>query len=194
MDTQKIKSTPLRMALLLGAAVVVGIAYNSVTPLGVAFGAGPRSPVDPNAPSVQAGVGVEHRVQFTRTALQSDNADTPMLLAKAGGGKNLSWPETQSLLAANEIVLIDAREPMNYQTEHIPGAISLPSTCTKDALANFTSKYPPDTPLVVYCESKMCPASHNLARRLHHEGYKNVRVMPGGFVEYRATRAAAPQR
>jgi rhodanese-related sulfurtransferase len=183
-------STALRMAVMLIAAVVIGLAYNSVTPLGVVFGAKPAMPNDSkSAPSVQTD-GIEQS-QLIQISLATDGivGNRPILFGK--GSKNLSWPETQSLLAANEIVLVDARNAIDYQTEHIPGAVSLPATSSEAEVAAFAAKYPRDTALVLYCGSKMCPMSHNLAKELRSKkwGYTNVRIMPGGFAEYRASKA-----
>lgn len=180
------KSTAVRMALMLVAAVLIGLAYNSVTPLGVVF-AGTHSE--------QTRVG--YQIQFATVALDTGSVvgKPAMLLAAGPSRKNLTWPETQALLSANEIVLVDARNAIDYQTEHIPGAISLPATSSKPELADFAAKYPRDTALVIYCESKMCPMAHNLAKELRSKkwGYNNIRIMPGGFAEYRATKAASPR-
>jgi rhodanese-related sulfurtransferase len=112
-----------------------------------------------------------------------------MLLAEGPRGKKLTWAETEPLVAANEIVLVDARDPISYQTEHIPGAISLPETSSEADLASFAAKYPRDTALVIYCNSSKCPMGRELAKTLRSKkwGYSNIREMPGGFAEYRAT-------
>jgi rhodanese-related sulfurtransferase len=181
--------TVLRKTTVLVAAFLIGLAYNLMTPLGVAFGKPVARDDSESVPALQRNGG--HQIQLVTTPLTTDEtfADTPIIFGK--GSKNLSWPQTQSLLASNQIVLVDARHVGDFQTEHIPGAISLSSTCTDAELAAFASKYPRDTALVVYCESRTCPASHNLARRLRADGYTNVRVMPGGIVEYRTSKAAS---
>jgi len=183
-------STALRMAFLLVAAVVIGLAYNSVTPLGVALGAKPAKPIDSEpAPSVGTGRGFQNQVIQVSWKTDSDFHKEPMLLAEGPSGKKLTWEETQSLLAANQIVLVDARDSLSYQTEHIPGAVSLPETSSEADLANFASKYPPDTALVIYCNSLKCPMGHKLAATLRSKkwGFTNIREMPGGFAEYRAS-------
>lgn len=186
--------TAFRMASMLVAAVVIGLAYNSVTPLGVRFGATKATPDDPE-PALSRQIHGGYQNQLTYVLLQTDNGfgNKPMLLAKAPGGKKLTWPETEALLAANEIVLVDARDSLSYQTEHIPGAISLPATSSDAELTNFASRYPRDTALVLYCGSWQCPSAHNLARDLRSKkwGYTNVRVMTGGFAEYRASKTAS---
>lgn len=179
------------MALMLIAAVIIGLAYNSITPLGVVFGATTATPPDSDsAPAVQN----RDAVQFINASLKTGNVfgQGTFLLAKGPGRKNLTWPETKALLAGNEIVLVDARDAIAYQTEHIPGAISLPATSTKAQLADFASKYPPDTALVIYCNSKRCPLGHDLAKTLRSQWhYTNIRLMPGGFAEYRAAQVTS---
>ncbi|MGZ4987609.1 MAG: rhodanese-like domain-containing protein, partial [Limisphaerales bacterium] len=109
----------------------------------------------------------------------------------ASATSKLTWSETKELLAQKQIVLVDARAAEYYQTEHIPGAISLPDTSTKSELAAFAANYPAkDTTLVVYCASAQCPAASNLARVLRKKwGYTNVHVMQGGMAEYRRSEA-----
>jgi rhodanese-related sulfurtransferase len=85
---------------------------------------------------------------------------------------------------------VDAREAVYYQTEHIPGAISLPAGSPPADLIAFVTKYPRETALVVYCGSPQCPLSHQLVAVLTGQlGYSNVREMPGGFAEYRQAEA-----
>jgi 3-mercaptopyruvate sulfurtransferase SseA len=38
--------------------------------------------------------------------------------------------------------------------------------------------------IVVYCEGGDCQSSLALAKRLHDEGFKDIRVMTGGWAEW----------
>ena len=83
-------------------------------------------------------------------------------------------------------MLVDARASAYYETGHIPGAISLPTDATREALAAFAAKYPKETPLAVYCGSPQCPLATQLIVMLTGTmGYTDVQDMVGGFVEYR---------
>ena len=90
------------------------------------------------------------------------------------------------MLAAGQIFLVDARAAVYYETEHVPGAVSLPAGSSPTELAAFAARYPKSTALVVYCGSLSCPLSRQLVAVLTGQlGYTNVREIPGGFAEYR---------
>jgi rhodanese-related sulfurtransferase len=107
-------------------------------------------------------------------------------LAANPSASTLRWAEVKPLLAAGQIVLVDARATAAYEIEHIPGAVSLPAESAPAELIAFATKHPQYTAIVVYCGSDDCDVAHELAEKLRQElGYTNVREMPGGVVEYR---------
>jgi rhodanese-related sulfurtransferase len=193
------------MLALLIAAVAIGVAFNAMNPLGI------RSSADSVASPVAAS-GDVYQNETSIIKLGSDAASAPAqqpglyenstvrttLEAKAPqraqgvDDKVITWLETKKLVAAGSIVLVDARAAIYYQTEHIPGAVSLPAGESTDAdFATFAARYPKNTPLVVYCGSLSCPLSRNLIAVLTGRfGYTNVRDMAGGYVEYRETEEA----
>jgi rhodanese-related sulfurtransferase len=89
--------------------------------------------------------------------------------------------------------LVDARLAAHYEAEHIPGAISLPSTSSPADVAAFVARHGKDTVFTVYCGSAQCGMSHNLASLLAAQGCKQVKIMTGGFAEYRAAQSGAAQ-
>jgi len=44
---------------------------------------------------------------------------------------------------------------------------------------------PKERTFVVYCEGGSCQSSLLVARRLHDEGFKDIRVMTGGWEEWK---------
>jgi rhodanese-related sulfurtransferase len=76
-------------------------------------------------------------------------------------------------------VLADARTALFDDGDRIPGAVSLPSNSTPDAIdAAIPDKA---TLVVVYCNGLKCPASKKLADRLVSLGYQNVIKNPEGL-------------
>ena len=200
--------TGLAMLSILAAATVVGLAFNSMSPLGVrasqttvpsdasaatgqlydnetiGVSLGGSVPAGRSAPVAPVGI-YENETAGTRLDIYPvKNAVQPVPQA---GVRTISWLETKKLLAAGQIVLVDARASVYYETGHIPGAISLPATeTTREAFAAFAAKYPKDTPLVVYCGSAQCALATQLFEILTGSmGYTDVRDMAAGFVEYR---------
>ena len=188
--SQNFRRTAKHMVLLLTAACCVGFAYNSVSPLGVRRPS--KTPAEA-APVVQHNGAenfgpIQHLSLWPNTDSPfADRATEGLTLINAATSK-MTWPQTKQLLAQNQIVLVDARTADYYQTEHIPGAVSLPASSSQSQLAAFAANYPKDTTLVVYCASAQCPLAGDLARVLHKKfGFANVHVMQGGMAEYLRT-------
>jgi rhodanese-related sulfurtransferase len=72
-------------------------------------------------------------------------------------------------------VLVDVREPNEYATGHIPGAILVP-------LSRFDSRKIPHSPnqkVVLYCRSGQRSAM--AAQKLLHQGYREVAHLGNGI-------------
>lgn len=83
-----------------------------------------------------------------------------------------------------QIILVDARDEMEYRTKHIPDAINLP-------ISDFDRVYPKQSPLfrqnkiiVTYCSDDSCTDSLLLARLLFKKGHENVFVYRGGLQQW----------
>ena len=188
-------SVGLRMAGVFMLAACLGLAYNATSPLGVRFSKLPSSP----APAPTAAIESDYQNETLGLTLESDGT-APASAAAAPQGPRpvppiaaaLTWPEVKPLLAAGQILLIDARAVEYYQAEHIPGAVSLPANSLATNMTAFTTLYPKSQAIVIYCGSVSCPLSNQLTVALRDKfGYTNLREMPGGFVEYRQIEAQA---
>jgi rhodanese-related sulfurtransferase len=79
--------------------------------------------------------------------------------------------------AGEEFVLVDARDPVQYGQEHIPGAINVPYVDIRAGGA-----LPPrDARLVVYCSDPECPISRYAYSALERLGYANLYDMAAGI-------------
>lgn len=182
------------MAILLVAAVLAGFTYNSFTAFGVHF----RQPAQSQAPVSTNAAAVSNSTLVLPTV--SAPAPTNFTVAPEGAGPmptpkhpipTLTWAEVKPLLAANKIILVDARSGFFYKAGHIPGAISVPSFSGYD-LGNFANDRPRNEPIVVYCSNAHCPLSFMLAAKLINEfDFADVRIMSGGFDEYQLAEAGA---
>ena len=65
-------------------------------------------------------------------------------------------------------ILIDVRDPMEYQMGHLPNAYNIPY----DHIIEGTKKYLKDTPMVLYCSSGT--RSRMAAHLLNSMGYTHV--------------------
>ena len=196
----RIESETVReMLALFFAAVVLGLAYNHSSPLGVTFSsAPPRSAAassetmgawSDSATSIQNDPAL-HNETITAVIVSSGPEARAMPIHKLPA--SLPWPEVKSLLAKGAIVLVDGRQTAAYQAGHIPGAISLPLQTLAEAIGSFSAKYAKGRPLVIYCASIQCPISQAEATALAEQyGYQDVREMPGGFAEWRVAEPSA---
>jgi len=195
----------LRAGGILLAAVVLGVAYNESSPLGLRASraeiqsvspvATPRTEV-PSIPSAaprsDAGwrppISTGNEVTNLNPVLSSPSVPPNQITvadANPLSFPQLKWAAVKALLATKQIVLIDARLKETYNLSHIPGAVSLPAYSLPEELQAFATKYPGHTRFVLYCNSDTCDMSHELAGKLAGiYGYTNLSVMPGGFAEY----------
>lgn len=196
------------MVVVFITAVFLGFAYNSASPLGVRSASPEKSAGAAAAAARVTASSITRTGYFNETVsmlLETaptirfqgqnyQNQTTALGLAPASpvpktAGRVLptvTWDEVKALMKNGKTLLIDARTANYYQAEHIPGAVSLPANSPTPEMTAFAGKYAKDMPIIVYCGSMSCPMAHNLAGVLASQyGYLNLKVMPGGFAEYR---------
>ena len=79
-------------------------------------------------------------------------------------------------------IWVDARPDVEFEREHVPGAVPLNEDRWNELLPQFLAAWSPEKSIVVYCSSQSCNASREVARRLRDEAQlKNVFVLQGGW-------------
>jgi rhodanese-related sulfurtransferase len=111
--------------------------------------------------------------------------------AEYPGIRLITVAEAEDLWGTARAAFIDARRTGLYDEGHVPGARSVPASEAEKALTADLLSSPREGILVVYCEGGDCQSSLLLAKRLHGEGFKDIRVMTGGWEEW--TKAGLPQ-
>ncbi len=111
---------------------------------------------------------------------------------KYAGLRFITLAEAGDLFARGLAVFIDSRMRGDFVSGHIPGALSLPLDEVKHP-ANVREKLKqgplslsPERTLVVYCEGEGCQTSIALAKLIHGQGFRDVRIIMGGFAEWSA--------
>jgi rhodanese-related sulfurtransferase len=94
----------------------------------------------------------------------------------------ISVEELKMLQQNKDIVLLDAREPEEFQVSHIKDAVfSGYSNFSAEAISrSFQDK---SVPIVVYCSLGI--RSEKISEKLKAEGYTNVRNLYGGIFEWK---------
>ena len=199
---------------MLVASILVGLIYNAASPLGIRsnISTGSTAPL-PDSEAILGNETISMSLVSLNTApapgkvYQNETISVSLNWPQTSGSASrpvpspsparssipsLTWREVKSLLAARQIVLVDARVAAQYQAGHIADAVSLPAHTSPGEISGFAQRYSKTTPLVIYCGTEKCPMSHDLAEVLIRDyGYTNVKVMPGGYAEYRLTEAHA---
>jgi rhodanese-related sulfurtransferase len=88
-----------------------------------------------------------------------------------------SWDLKVALESGENVVVIDARAPKAFQTEHIPGAINIPHREMSDETTNHLDK---SALIVTYCDGIGCNASTKGALNMAKLGFR-VKELIGGL-------------
>jgi rhodanese-related sulfurtransferase len=99
--------------------------------------------------------------------------------------KDISLNELDTLMKNKDApVVINVLDRSAFEQEHIPGSINIPIE-EKDFMKQVQNRVQDKSrPIVVYCASTECPASHHAAEKLESEGYKNILCFKGGMEEW----------
>lgn len=89
--------------------------------------------------------------------------------------------ELKNQLKNDSAVLVDVREPSEYQSGHIPNAINIPLR----TLAQNLNEIPRDRPVVLYCSTGYRSAMGVMT--LHLLGYENVKGFPPSLAAWKAS-------
>jgi rhodanese-related sulfurtransferase len=95
----------------------------------------------------------------------------------------------RSLLEADMVVLLDARNAFDYSQGHIPRAISFPigefDRKYSDAAELLTEAGRQQKSIVIYCIGVNCLDSSLLAKELHKKGHREIFVYKQGIEEWK---------
>jgi rhodanese-related sulfurtransferase len=97
------------------------------------------------------------------------------------GVRLITLEEGEDLWRTAQAAFIDARRAGLYGEGHVPGARNMPAAEAGKAFPSYVPDLPRAGTLVVYCEGGDCQSSLLLAKRLHDEGFKDIRLLTGGW-------------
>jgi rhodanese-related sulfurtransferase len=98
----------------------------------------------------------------------------------------VSADDLRAQLANDAVVLLDVRPSVEYDTAHIPGAISVPY----DELVERMEELPADKLIVAYCRGPYCVDADNALSLLAGQGLQVARLEEG-IVEWQLAESAA---
>lgn len=80
----------------------------------------------------------------------------------------------------SKMMIIDARDAAQFAKEHIPGAVNIE---WRQVLSK-SSSIPKDKFMLIYCNTGSLSAQAGFALRV--SGWENVKILQGGYVEWKA--------
>ena len=155
------RATIREVFILLGVSVTLAMAVNYLSPKGIAL------------------VGQWDTAKGVITASATNDDDYRI--------SEIDWiPDARKIFDDGDTLFVDARSRDDYESGHIPGAISLPVGQFNEQIESFLNQYSPDQPIVTYCSGRTCEDSHQLARLLSDVGFNEVRIFIDGFPGWEA--------
>jgi rhodanese-related sulfurtransferase len=100
------------------------------------------------------------------------------------GVRMIGLAEAEDLFAGAAAVFVDARQPFFFREGHVPGAMNVPYDSASAPLPGELLALPPEGTVVVYCEGGDCRSSLELAKALDGRGFRDLRVLSGGWDEW----------
>jgi rhodanese-related sulfurtransferase len=88
---------------------------------------------------------------------------------------NRSPKDAQAIIKDNNTLILDVREPAEYEVSHLPNALRY--------LPDLVKELEPNTPIVVYCTVGV--RSAKLAKELQEKGFSNVTNIDLGIINWK---------
>jgi rhodanese-related sulfurtransferase len=129
-------------------------------------------------------VGAAVRFPLVKRFARGEFRETFLSPADYPGIRLITLREAEDLWAVGEVVIFDARPERSFREGHVPRARNLPEAESRQKFPADVLELPRERVIVVYCEGGDCQSSLALAKRLHDEGFKDIRVMTGGWAEW----------
>ena len=82
-------------------------------------------------------------------------------------------------------VVIDARQTQDYEAGHIESAINIPVSLCAAGRSSKLAEVEKTSLLVIYCQSKGCPYAEKVAANLIGDGFNNVAIYKGGWIDWK---------
>ncbi len=157
-------NTSMKTMIIVGAGAALGLLFNALAPGGIPL----RSMILPTDTPPPPGI-----------AVSDDYLSTEQVRAVSELLTSGIDPDEFEV----RFVIMDVREPYEFEGGHIPGAINQPLTQFKSGRPKRLDSIPDDAIIFVYCSDPECGSSLIVAEQLRLYGYKaeNVRVFVGGL-------------
>ncbi len=93
--------------------------------------------------------------------------------------RNISTEQMKEAAKEDKCTILDVREKVDFEAEHVPLAINMPIDEPDEDVKDLDK----DKTLIVYCRAG--GESRKVAQDLSEQGFKDVRVLEGGFMGWK---------
>jgi len=131
---------------------------------------------------------------FTTATGMGKNNSAVRAVALAYRTVNLPTVTVAEVIAAagdEGTVLIDARYPRTFKRGHIPTAINVPVDMSPQQRRGRLEGIDKSSRVIVYCQSEGCGFDETVGTGLVVDGFENVSLFAGGWIEWQRGRVAA---
>lgn len=105
-------------------------------------------------------------------------------LAAAEGIEIASSAEMRRHMESGSLLILDARSAKEFDTGHLPGALSFPFATHLKSFTELSAILEPSQPVIVYCSGRHCDDALRLGIFLKSQGTQKVILFPGGVAEW----------
>ena len=92
--------------------------------------------------------------------------------------------EAEDYFLQGGAIFIDSRPADEFKAGRVMGARNIPFKDRERDLALEKINFSQHDTLVIYCDGHECQSSVNLAKLLHEEGFREMKVFYGGWLEW----------
>ena len=89
-----------------------------------------------------------------------------------------------SAFALKDVLWVDARSGGAFDKDHIPGALPLNEDAWSNLVPAVLEAWNVRRPIVIYCDSRECESSQEVAKRLGAMGVSPIYVLKGGWAAW----------
>lgn len=153
-----LRKLAIDMAIIVCVGVVLALAVNQMRPDGI--------------------------VLFGKNVPMAEDLTDEAIMTELEGLHPITPDLAHAKMQAKDVLFVDSRHPSEYAKGYIQGAINIPFEQFGDYINDFLDAYPPETPIVVYCDGKNCEQSEFLGQELVYAGYATVYYMEPNWLSW----------
>jgi rhodanese-related sulfurtransferase len=194
--SRKRESVLLQSAGILFVSLFLGLTYNAISPKGIpilrstpatiplpdSLLFGPDDPKKEHSDTTASSPKVAVKpVKVDSSARKAPSTAPKVVPEKSADGMFvITIAQFERILARKQALVLDARNPDEFERGHITGARNIPFTRIEEHFEELL-EIPRDTMIVVYCSDPDCPLGRELVRFMEQMDFKELLLFDAGW-------------